>query len=126
MAASDFLENALLGAVLKNTAYTSPAAVYLALFTSDPTDAGTGSEVSSGGYTRQALAFGGTGSSVSTTAAVAFTAAGAAFGTVTHVGIFDAATGGNLLLHGALTVPRTVEDGSTLTFAAGDITAGVA
>ena len=125
-AASDHLETALLAAVLKNTSYSSPATTYLALFTSDPTDADTGTEVSGGGYARQALSFTGTGDSVTTSAAVAFTASGAAFGTITHIGIYDAVSGGNLLLHGALIASRTIADGATLTFAAGDITVGIA
>lgn len=124
-AASSYLESALLSAVLTNSAYTSPAQVYFALFTTDPTDAGTGAEVSGGGYARQAVSFGGSDSTRESDGQLEFTASGASFGTITHVGIFDAVSGGNLLLHGALAISRDVLDGATLTFAAGDIVAGV-
>lgn len=124
-AASDYLESELLDHVLAIGAYTAPTNVYLALFTTDPTDADTGTEVSGGGYARQVLAFGGTGGSRSNTGAVAFTATGADFGNITHVGIYDALSGGNLLFHGALTTPRNVLDGSTITFGIGDVTVGL-
>ncbi len=108
---SDYLEKKLLDHVLRNTAYTPPASVYLALFTTDPTDAGTGTEVTGGAYARQKITFGAAsspGGTASTTADIAFPVATANWGTVTHVGIYDAATAGNLLFHGALNTPRTI------------------
>jgi hypothetical protein len=120
---SDYLENKLLDHVLKNTAYTPPEKVYLALFTSDPTDAGTGTEVAGGAYARQEIAFGAanTGTS-STTADIAFPIATANWGTVTHVGIYDATTAGNLLLHGALNTARTINVDNQLVFLTGELT----
>lgn len=121
-AASDYLENALLDHVLRNTAYTSPTTVYLALFTAAPSDAGGGTEVTGNGYSRQAMTFAAaSGGTISTSADISFTASGGNFGTVTHFGIFDASTVGNLLVHGALSASRTVNDGETLTFATGDV-----
>lgn len=121
-AASDYLENALLDHVLRNTAMTSPSAVYLALYTAAPSDAGGGTEVSGGGYARQAITFAAaSGGTISSSAEVTYTASGANYGTVTHWGIFDAATSGNLLVHGALSASRVVNDGDTLTIASGDI-----
>ncbi|GHF71286.1 phage tail fiber protein [Seohaeicola zhoushanensis] len=118
---SDYLENALLNHVFRNTALTSPTNVYLALYTANPTDAGGGTEVTGGGYTRQAITFGAaSGGAISNTAAVEFTASGASFGTVTGVGIFDASSGGNLLAWDAIT-SAAVGDGDTLSFAIGDI-----
>lgn len=59
---------------------------------------------------------------ITTGAAVTFPeASGVGWGTITHVGIFDALTGGNLLIILPLTVSRTVNDGDTLSFAAGEI-----
>ena len=52
---SNHLENALINAVLRNTSYTSPTTTYLALYTSDPTDADTGTEITGGSYVRQAI-----------------------------------------------------------------------
>ena len=61
------------------------------------------------------------GGTTSNSGEVSFTATGADYGTVTHMGIFDASSGGNLLWHGALTASKTVADGDTLTFAVGNI-----
>ena len=55
---SNYLENALINATLRNTSYTSPTTVYMGLYTSDPTDANTGTEVSGGSYTRMAVTMG--------------------------------------------------------------------
>jgi hypothetical protein len=52
---SNFLENALINATLRNTTYTSVATVYVSLWTSDPTDAGSGTEVSGGSMLEQQL-----------------------------------------------------------------------
>lgn len=124
MAMSDYLEKALLDHITGNAAYSAPAGIYAALFLSDPTDAGTGTEVSTGGYSRQAVTFAaatsGAGTSLSTSAP-SFSASGAAFGTVTHVALFDAASGGNLLFHAALPSPQTVNDGDTLAFPTGNL-----
>lgn len=122
---SDYLEAALIGHVLRNVAYTSPTTVYLSLHTADPTDADVAGELSGDGYARQACAFdapGATDGLTQNTAAEAFTAAGGDWGTVTHIGIYDALTGGNLLFHGEMTYAKSVDDTKTLTFDAGDLT----
>jgi len=119
---SDYTENAVLNHVFRNTALTSPAAVYLALYTVTPTDAGGGTQVTGGGYARQAITFGApSGGSISNTSAVSFTASGASFGDIVAVGIFDASTGGNLLAWDGITT-ATVGDGDTINFAIGNIT----
>lgn len=118
---SDYLENALLDHVFRNTALTSPTTVYLALYTANPTDAGGGTEVTGGGYARQAITFGAaSGGAISNTTQVSFTASGADFGTITGIGIFDASTAGNLLAWDAIT-PATVTDGDSINFPIGDI-----
>ena len=119
---SDFLENALLDHALGTSALSAPANVFLALFTSDPLDDGSGTEVSGNGYARQTMAMGAaSGGIASNTAAESFTASGGNFGTVTHAAIFDAVTAGNLLFHTILDAPEVVNDGGTLTFAIGDV-----
>jgi len=121
-ALSNYAENALLDHLLGTSPLTSPT-VHLALYTSDPTDADTGSEVSGGGYARTTVSFdASSGGSASNSSEISFTASGGNYGTVTHIGLRDAASGGNLLAHGALGTSRTVNDGETLTFAAGAIT----
>jgi hypothetical protein len=119
---SDYTENAVLNHLFRNTALSSPAAVYLALYTVTPSDAGGGTQVSGGGYARQAITFGApSGGVIANTSAVSFTASGAAFGDVVAVGIFDASTGGNLLAWDGITT-ATVGDGDTITFGIGDLT----
>jgi len=109
---SNFLENALINATLRNTSYTSPTTVYLALYTDDPTDADTGTEVSGGSYARQSITFGAPSNGTSTnSAAIEFPAATANWGVVTHVGIRDALTSGNLLYHTALDASKTINNG---------------
>tara|TARA_R110000787_G_C13039576_1_gene405218 strand:+ start:68 stop:451 length:384 start_codon:yes stop_codon:yes gene_type:complete len=118
---TDYLENAVLNYVFRNTGTPTSAAVHLALFTVTPSDAGGGTEVSGSGYARQVTAFGASsGGAIANTAAESFTASGGAFGTVVAVGIFDASTGGNLIAWDGIT-SAVVGDGTTLNFAIGDI-----
>lgn len=122
-AMSNYLENAIVNATLRNTSYTSPAAVYVALFTTDPTDAGSGTEVSGGSYARQEATFGAPSNGASTTSAdISFPQATGSWGTVTHFGVYDASSTGNLLYHGALTASKTIETGDIFKIASGSLT----
>lgn len=126
-AMSNYLENALINATLRNTAYSSPAAVYVALFTTDPTDAGTGTEVSGGSYARQAATFTSPSNGSSTLAAdVTFPTATGNWGTVTHFGIYDASTSGNLLYHGALNNSKNIQTGDILRIQVNNLTVTLA
>jgi hypothetical protein len=121
---SNYAEGKLVEHLLRNVAFTAPATVYLRLWTAvTNAEAGTGTEVSGGGYTGQAITFGAhSDGAVANTGAVSFTASGANYGTVTHASIADAATAGNQLSTiKALAASRVVNDGDTLTFAIGDI-----
>lgn len=119
---SNYLENALINATLRNTSYTSPSAVYVGLFTSDPTDAGSGTEVSGGSYARKQATFGSPSNGVSSTSAdITFDQATANWGTVTHIGIYDASTSGNLLYHSPLTTSKTIESGDIFKIASGSL-----
>lgn len=123
-AMSNYLETALVNAVLRNTSYTSPTTVYVGLFTSDPTDAGSGTEVSGGSYVRKAMTFGApSNGATSNSSAVEFDQATASWGTITHFGLFDASSSGNLLLHGALTASKTIDSGDVFKFATSALTA---
>jgi hypothetical protein len=122
-AMSDYLEDALLEHVLNSVPYTDPTSVYVALFTAAPSDTGGGTEVSGNGYARVTMTAGwtitGTATRAENTAAVTFPqASGGNWGTITHVGIFDAATVGNLLFHGALTASKVVNDTDQIEFPA--------
>lgn len=126
---SDYLEAKLLDHVLGNTAYTAPATVYIALFTAAPSDTGGGTEVpTSGGtlYARVAVTnnatnwpnASGTSPTVKSNGTTfTFPTAGADWGTVTSVGIFDASSAGNLLYWATLTASKTVSSGDTASFA---------
>lgn len=122
-AKSDYLENAMLDHVLGTSALSSPT-VYISLYTSDPGETDSGTEVSGNGYARLTASFGAasSGSASGPTSVTEFTASGGAWGTVTHFGIHDAASAGNLLYYGALTASKTIADGDTLRFAVNSIT----
>lgn len=124
---SNYLENALINATLRNTPYTSPATVYVALFTSDPTDAGSGTEVSGGSYARTAVTFASPSDGVTTnSAAVEFPQATGTWGTVTHIGIYDASSSGNLLYHTILDVSKTISSGDIFKIATGSLSVTLA
>ena len=138
---TDYLENKMLDWLFRGQTFTPPATMYVGLFTADPTDvAGSGTEVTGGGYARVAVAdsmadWAGSQSAGSTTAStgssgttsnnnpITFPAPTGAWGSITAFGIFDAATGGNMLFYAALTVPKTVNNGDAApSFAAGALT----
>lgn len=132
-AISNYLESALMQEVFNGVAYTGPS-TWVSLYTTDPTDADSGAEVSGGSYARlrvYAQAGGspdwntavvdGTGYLVDNSDVLTFTTATASWGTVTHFGVHDAVTAGNLLFHGALTASKAVGNGDTFTFPVGDL-----
>jgi len=120
---SNYLENALINAVLRNTSYTSPTTVYVALYTTDPTDADTGTEVSGNAYARQSVTFSSPSNGVtSNSAAVEFPQATGSWGTVAYIGLRDASSGGNLLFHTALDASKTIATGDVFRIAAGSLT----
>lgn len=113
MNVSNYLANALLNQVFRNTAWTRPTTIYVALYTTNPTAADTGQEVSGGGYTRLPIVFGppaieGGKPTIKNIADIAFAIATASWGTLSHIGLRDAVTGGNLLYFGALESPRSI------------------
>lgn len=124
-ALSDVAEKLLLDWLMTTGTATRPTAWYVALYTAAPSDSGGGTEVSTGGYTRQSVTFDAAatpGGTTSNNNVVQFTASGANYGTVTHIGIHSASSGsGNLLWHGAMTASRVVNDGDTLEFSVGNI-----
>lgn len=124
---TDYLENKILDHILKNTAYTSPTTVYIALFTAAPSDAYTsgspdGTEVSGNAYARQSVAFASASSgATSNSADITFPTPTGSWGTVTHFGIFDASTAGNLLYWNSLTASQAIASGNIVKFLTGDI-----
>lgn len=125
--ASDYLENMIIDWLFRTRTPSKPAALYLALFTAAPSDAAGGTEVSGGSYARVNLApldtnwnatqggttgnSSGTGGSTSNAVAITYPAPTGNWGTITHYGICDAITAGNLLVWDALTASRTILSG---------------
>jgi hypothetical protein len=124
---SNYLENGLLNAVLRNTSYTSPATVYVGLYTSNPGEGNTGTEISGNSYARKSATFGAPSDGVCTnSAAVEFDQATGSWGTISHVGLLDAITSGNLLFYTDITTSKTIETGDIFKIAAGSLSVTLA
>jgi len=130
-AKTDYLENKLIDHLFRGTPFTAPSTLYVALFTAAPGEAGGGTEVSGGSYARVGVANSATewdapvggNATTANTNAITFPAPTADWGQVTHWGIFDAATGGNLLIYAALNTPKTINNGDPApSFAPGALT----
>jgi hypothetical protein len=137
-AMSNFLENKIIDQIFRGQAYSFPTTLYVGLFTAAPTDTGGGTEVSGGDYARASVAaslanFAGTQGAGTTSASsgdtgttsnnasITFVTPGATWGTVSGFGVFDAATGGNLLFYGTLSISKTINQGDTVTFPAASL-----
>lgn len=137
---SNYTENNIIETTLRGAAFPVPAGVYLALFTADPTDANvTANEVTLAAwpaYVRRDAAGGAAISTgwtapadgVSSNAKVLSFPAnnGAGNITLTHVGLYDAAVGGNLLYHAPLVSSKTLLPGDVISFSIGSLTVTVA
>lgn len=121
MSFSNYLETEVLEWAFTTSGGTRPTAWYLALFTAAPSDTGGGTEVSGGGYARQSVTFTVSGNTASNNAAIEYPTATANYGTVTHIGVFDASSGGNLLAHAALTTSKSIETGDVFRVPSGDL-----
>jgi hypothetical protein len=122
--ATNYLENKLVDQVFRAATFAKPPALYVALYTAAPSDAGGGTEVSGGGYARVNLppsdtnwgatqggvsgVSSGTGGATQNAVAITFATPSADWGHLTHFAIYDAATGGNPLVWGPLSTPRDV------------------
>lgn len=137
-AMSNYLENALVDQLFRNQSAPTTSTLYVGLLTAAPNDAGGGTEVSGGSYARVSVASSlanwagtqsagsttassGTGGQTSNNAAITFPTPTAGWGTVTHFGIYDASSGGNLLFYGALTISKTINEADTVTFPAASL-----
>ena len=136
---SDYLENKLIDHVFRGQAYTAPVTIYVELYTSACSDSARGTEVSGGSYARASLAASlanwagtqsagsttassGTGGTTSNNAAISFATPSAGWGLVTHVGLSDASTAGNMLICIALTTSKTINSGDTVSFPIASLT----
>jgi hypothetical protein len=111
MSFTNFLETEILDHVFAGSAYSAPSTLYVALYTAAPGETGGGTELSGGAYARQTVAFTTAGNTTSNNAALEWATATNNWGTVTHVGVFDAATSGNLMAYATLTTAKTIDSG---------------
>lgn len=138
-AMSDYLENKLVDHLFRAQTFSAPANLYVGLLTAAPSDAGGGTEVSGNNYSRVTVAnslanwagtqsagstaaSSGTGGQTSNNGSITFPTPSGNWGTVSHFGIYDAASGGNLLFWGSLTIAKTINQNDTVSFAAGSLT----
>ena len=121
MSFSNFLETEILDHVFGGNAYTAPGTLYVGLYTSNPDEDNSGTEVSGGSYARVSGTFTVTGNTASNDAAIEFTTATASWGTVTHIGVLDASSGGNLLCYAALTTSKAIDTGDVFRIPTGDL-----
>ena len=124
MSFANYLENKVLDHVFGGTSYSAPGTIYAALFTATPGEGDTGTEISTSGsaYGRQTIAFTVSGNSATNTSAVEWSQATSNWGTITHVGIYDASTSGNLMAYAALTASKTVNNGDVIRINASQLT----
>jgi hypothetical protein len=122
MSFSNTFETHVLQYVFTTGSVTRPTAWYVGLFTADPTDTGSGAtEITGNNYSRVSATFTVSGNAATTSAAVEFSAATGSWGTISHIGIFDASSGGNLIAHSALTASKAIASGDVFRIPTGDI-----
>lgn len=119
--ASDYTHNSVMGLILKNTPWTPPTSLWLALFTTIPSLNGTGGvEVSTAGtnYGRVQITAGagwtgpsGANLEYSNTDNIQFLVPTGNWGTITGAGLYDAQTGGNLMWVSTMATSKTVSNG---------------
>tara|TARA_R100000458_G_scaffold46623_1_gene45153 strand:+ start:189 stop:602 length:414 start_codon:yes stop_codon:yes gene_type:complete len=119
-AMSDYLEQKLIDHLFDADnagSYTPPTTYHIELFKVAVSEDGTGgTAVSGGSYARASIARGQatwtrSGNQVSNAGVVSFPVPSATWGTVVAFGVYDAASSGNLLLHGTLTTSKTINNG---------------
>tara|TARA_B100000809_G_C14682802_1_gene367539 strand:- start:149 stop:529 length:381 start_codon:yes stop_codon:yes gene_type:complete len=121
MSFTNFLETEILDHVFAGAAYTAPSTKYIGLFTAAPGETGGGTEVSGSAYARQTMAFATSGDTTSNSSAVEFPTATGSWGTITHVGIFDAVSSGNLMVYATLTASKAITTGDVFRVPSGDL-----
>jgi hypothetical protein len=127
---SDYFEDAVLASLFGAVAYSVPGTYYIGLWTASLSDASTGStagEPSGGSYARVSVTNNSSnwdtvsGGATANTNLITFPMATAAWGTITDVGIVDAASGGNMIAYASLSAPVAVAQYDTVIFQPGDL-----
>lgn len=120
-------ESTIIDHILGAASWTPPATVYVALFTTTPTETTSGTEVSGNNYSRVAVTNNSTNWPNATNGlkkngtAIAFPTPSGSWGTVAGMAIFDAASGGNMMFYSTLASSRAVAAGEPVYFAANAI-----
>lgn len=114
------LSNSLLDTVLRQTTYISPAGVYLACFTTDPTSTGGGTEVTGGSYLRPLITFT-TPSGGATANANEINIIGMPAVTIRGLAVMSSSSAGQMLFYGSLITPKVANAGDTFTVKIGDL-----
>lgn len=120
MSFSNTYETIVLKFAFNADSVTRPTSWYLGLFTSNPGEGG-GTEISGNGYTRKAVTFTVTGDTATNSGAVEFDVATGSWGTISHVAVFDASSGGAQIAYAALTTAKAIDTGDVLRFPVGDV-----
>ena len=132
---SDYWENEVIDHMLRAVAYTPPANVYVALFTTNTNleSNGPDDEVSGGSYVRKEAFFtAGSAGATANNADVTFPEATAGWGTINSVAVVDSEAGDtygsnvNVLMWGDLTSAKTVDSGDTFKIKTGDLDIAIA
>ena len=121
MSFTNYAENKVMDVAFGETTWTAPTTHYLSLHTSDPSETGATGEISGSAYVRQSIGFTVTNNTATNTAVVEFPTATASWGTITHIAIWDAASGGNAIAYAALTSSKAIATGDVLRLPAGDL-----
>ena len=122
-AMSDYLELKFLDHFTGTASTSAPSAVYLGLSTGSLGDDNGGTELSGNNYTRKAITFASASSgSIASNASVEFNSATGSWGVISHFGLYDASSSGNLLFHGAFSASKTIASGDVLKVASGSLT----
>ena len=122
MSFTNTFETTTLKWVFTTDSVTRPTNWYIGLFTDNPGETGAGTEVSGFDYVRVAVDFTVTGDTASNNVAVEFPAAnGGDWGTITHIGVHDAASSGNMIAYAALDQIKTIGDGDAFRIPIGDL-----
>ena len=122
-ALSNYAENLVLDWLLTGESVSRPSAWYVALHTGDPGEAGSANELSGNGYARQAVTFAAAadGTTENEGQLTFGPNTNSNWGTVSHVSVWDAATGGNCLFKGALSSSVSINVGDSLVIGAGNL-----
>lgn len=122
MSFSNTYETTVLQWTFTTDSVTRPTAWYLGLFTANPNEDGSGAtEISGNGYARKSVSFSVSGNLATNSAAVEFDVATGSWGTISHVAVFDASSGGNQIAYAALTTSKAIDTDDVLRFPAGDV-----